>query len=342
MSKWSKQGLATALALSLVGAVVLWGEEVKTEPSGVAMTKAAQKFLATLSPAKQKKATFGYNDSERLNWHFIPRERKGLPLRELEGDALRAANELISSGLSKTGYDQALNIMSLEDVLYLLEPGNREERREKRNPGKYYLSIFDAPTLTGKWGWRLEGHHLSLNFTVENGVVIASTPEFYGANPGAIEAGPGRTVRVLGAEEDLARQIYKLCTPEQQKVVLINEDPPTEVRGPNEPQAKVDAPVGLLYSAMTADQQKLVGALITEYLRNMPADVSAKRRADLEQAGLDKLQFAWWGKPNRNQKHYYRLQGPTFIIEYNNVQNEANHVHSMWRDLRGDFAIPVK
>ncbi|HLJ11607.1 MAG TPA: DUF3500 domain-containing protein, partial [Planctomycetaceae bacterium] len=280
-------------------------------------------------------------------WHFIPRERKGLPLRDLEGNSLKAAQALVASGLSKSGYDQALDVMSLEEVLYLLEPGDRAERRERRNPGKYYISIFGMPSETGKWGWRVEGHHVSLNYTLDNGEVIGSTPEFFGANPALIDAGPGRSIRVLGTEEDLARQILKLCTPEQMKVAHVGANAPDDLRvGPNpqspSAQPETTPPSGLPASKMSGDQKKLLGELLSEYLKNMPADVSSRRRDTLMRAGIDNIHFAWWGQTERNERHYYRVQGPTFLIEYNNTQNNANHVHSYWRDLAGDFGIPLE
>jgi hypothetical protein len=237
--------------------------------------------------------------------------------------------------------------MSLEEVLYLLEPGDRAERRERRNPGKYYLSIFGTPSEKGAWGWRLEGHHISLNYTLDNGEVISSTPEFFGANPAFIDAGPERSIRVLGTEEDLARQILKLCTPEQAKIALIDTKAPDDLRvGPNpqapNPQPETTPPVGLPASKMSDDQKKLLAELLGEYLRNMPSDVSSRRRAALMQAGIDNIYFAWWGDTERNQRHYYRVQGPTLLIEYNNTQNTANHVHSYWRDMAGDFGIKLK
>jgi Protein of unknown function (DUF3500) len=311
------------------------------------MFEAAQKFRASLSKPQLDQASFGFDDPERLNWHFIPRPRKGLPLRDLEGDALRNAHALIASGLSKAGYDQTVSIMSLEEVLYLLEGGEREERRERRHPGKYYLSIFGTPSETGRWGWRVEGHHLSLNYTLDKGEVIGSTPEFYGANPAFIDAGPERAIRVLGPEEDLARQILKLCTPEQAKVAHVDPKAPDDLRGgnaqggPNTTQAEATPVVGLPASRMSADQKKLLGELLAEYLKNMPADISARRKDALLKAGMDSIHFAWWGDTERNKRHQYRVQGPTFLIEYNNTQNNANHVHSFWRDLAGDFGIPV-
>ena len=192
-----------------------------------------------------------------MNWHFIPRIRKGLPLRALEGAPLQAANKLIRSGLSEAGYDQVLNVMSLEEVLYLIEPGDRATRRENRNPGKYYISIFGEPSDTGVWGWRVEGHHLSLNFSIKDGQVIASTPEFFGANPGTIDAGKDRQIRVLGPEEDIARQILKLCTPEQQQICWVSKEAPGEVPGPNIPQPVVSDPVGLPVAKMSDDQEKV-------------------------------------------------------------------------------------
>ncbi|MBI3864634.1 MAG: DUF3500 domain-containing protein [Planctomycetia bacterium] len=346
-ARWIR--FAVPLVVAAAMGAILFAQGASQEPTGKAMLHAAQKFRESLTKEQLAQASFGYDDAERLNWHFIPRERKGLPLRDLEGAPLKLAHALIASGLSKSGYDQTVSIMSLEEVLYLLEtePKERTERRERRHPGKYYLSIFGVPSETGKWGWRVEGHHISLNYTLDKGDVIGTTPEFFGTNPALIEAGPGRAIRVLGPEEDMARQILKLCTPEQAKIAHIDTKAPDDLRvGPNaqapSPQPETTAPVGLAVSKMSADQKKLLGDLLTEYLANMPADVSARRRAALTQAGIDNIHFAWWGDTERNQRHYYRVQGPTFLVEYNNTQNSANHVHSYWRDFAGDFGIALK
>jgi hypothetical protein len=346
-TRWIR--FAVPLAVAATMGAILFAQGASQAQSGQAMLQAAQKFRDKLTKEQLAKASFRFDDAERLNWHFIPRERKGLPLRELEGDALKAAHALITSGLSKSGYDQTVSIMSLEEVLYLLEtePKERAERRERRDPGKYYISIFGAPSDSGKWGWRLEGHHISLNYTLDKGDVIGTTPEFFGTNPALIEAGPGRSIRVLGPEEDMARQILKLCTPEQAKIAHVDTKAPDDLRvGPNaqspSPQPETTPPVGLPVSKMSNDQKKLLADLLTEYLANMPADVSARRRESLMQAGFDNIQFAWWGETERNQRHYYRVQGPTFLIEYNNTQNSANHVHSYWRDFAGDFGIALK
>src|SRR5690606_32712448 len=151
------------------------------------------------------------------------RERKGLPLKQMEGETLRNAHALIQSGLSKSGYEQTLNVMSLEEVLYLLESGDRETRRKRRDPQNYYLTIFGKPGNSGLWGWRLEGHHLSLNYTIKDGEVVSSTPEFFGANPAFIDAGPKRSIRVLAPEEDIARQILKLASSDRQETIWISK-----------------------------------------------------------------------------------------------------------------------
>lgn len=339
MRRWKT--LVTTLLVGTAMVAALMAQAGKSEPSGKAMTEAAMAFLGSLSPEQAQQVKFGYDDPERLNWHFIPRVRKGLPIRDLEGQPLKLAHGLLQTGLSPAGYSQTMDIMGLEEVLYLLEAGERAERRERRDPRKYYFSIFGTPALTGTWGWRVEGHHISLNFSVKDGQVVASTPEFFGANPGLIDAGPGRSIRVLGAEEDLARQILKSCSPEQLKVTWIDKKAPGDLRGGGLPQPEISSPVGLQAKAMSADQKQILAQVMSEYLKNMPADVEQTRRGEVNAAGLDNIYFAWWGDQERNQPHYYRIQGPTFIIEYNNTQNEANHVHSMWRQLGGDFNIPV-
>jgi hypothetical protein len=314
----------------------------KDEPSGAEMTKAATKFLSTLTKDQTEKTSFNFDDKERLNWHFIPRERKGLPIKELEGAALKSAMALLRSGLSEAGYDQAVDVMSLEEVLYLLEGGDRETRRSKRDPRKYFVSIFGKPGNNGTWGWRFEGHHLSLNYVIIDGVVKSSTPEFFGANPGLINAGPKRAIRVLGPEEELGRSILKSCTPAQQKVCWIEKKAPDDLRGGGVAQPETTAPVGLPIGKMTDDQKKLMAELLNEYLKNMPSDIEKQRRNQINSAGLDNIYFAWWGSSEQNERHYYRVQGPTFLIEYNNTQQSANHVHSIWRNMSGDFNVAVE
>lgn len=308
---------------------------------GLTMASAASR-LAELLPADQKqKLHFPYDDPERLNWQFIPKDRNGIVLWDLTGDAREAAEELVKSGLSAAGYAKTLQVRSLEEVLYLFEDGDEAYRRQRRHPHKYHITVFGTPGPTGLWGWRFEGHHLSLNFSIKDGVVVSSTPEFFGANPGLINGGPGRNLRVLGRREDLARDILKACTDDQRKQMWISETAPDDIRGPGAPQPISDEAVGLKFSDMSTDQQKLLKELIGEYLSAMPVQVVRDRLKAIEDGGIDNIRIAWWGQSEPNQRHHYVVQGPSFIIEYNNTQNEANHVHAMWRNLGGDFNIPT-
>lgn len=341
MSMWSRGGLVAVIVVPVMAWLAVTAQDAPA-PVAPNMAKAANEFLQALTPEQKQLATFQYNDSERFNWHFIPRERKGIALRQLQGPAYEAALKLLASGLSPEGYEQALAVMSLEEVLYLVEGGDRVARREKRDPKKYYLSVFGTPAESGTWGWRFEGHHMSLNYTLADGKVVSSTPEFFGSNPANIEAGPGRQIRVLAAEEDLARQILNLSNPDMKKKMIVDTKAPDDVRGANKLQPELDQAAGVAYSALSEDQRQLLTQLLAEYLKNMPAEVSSERRRRLVQAGFEKIHFAWWGEEDRNKRHHYRIQGPSFIIEYNNTQSDANHIHSFWRDVAGDFAVPNK
>ncbi len=305
------------------------------------MAQAASRFVEVLDHSNQLKAIFTYDDPERLNWHFIPRERKGLGLWDLNGAALEAAEDLVRSGLSATGYHKVLEVRSLEEVLYLFEGGEEEARRQKRNPHKYYVSIFGAPGPKGLWGWRFEGHHLSLNFSVKDGKVVSSTPEFFGANPGLIDAGPGRSLRVLGSREDIARSILKAASESQRDKVWLSKEAPGDIRGGGVIQPIIAAAEGVSYSEMNPEQQQLLKKLIGEYLAAVPATVVRERMKMIEADGMDDIHFGWWGGSERNEPHHYVVQGKSFIIEYNNTQNEANHVHAIWRNLGGDFNLPA-
>jgi hypothetical protein len=327
--------VAVSMVILLVAAKS--GEE---RTSGLRMADAAKGFLGKLSPEQRAQATFRYDDAERLNWHYIPKPRKGIPLKALDPTARAAAREFIATGLSKQGYEQAVNVMSLDDVLYLLETDEWNARRERRDPLNYYLSVFGTPGDQGAWGWRLEGHHLSLNFSVQDGRVVSSTPEFFGANPAQLDAGPGRSLRVLGPLEDTAREIVRTCTPDQMKVIVVGKKAPNDVWSTNKLQPILMPEVGLLTSEMSKDQQALVRHLLAEYLKVAPTDIRAEREAQLEAGGFGKIRMAWWGSLKRDEKHAYRLQGPTFVIEYNNTQNNANHVHAVWRNTVGDLNQP--
>lgn len=309
---------------------------------GMAMTAAASGFLNSLDDDARAKATFDYDDPERVNWHFIPKERPGVGLWDLQGEALAAAEKFVSSGLSAAGYEKALQVRSLEEVLYLFEKGDERERRLKRHPHKYFICVFGTPSKTGRWGWRFEGHHISLNYVVDNGTIISSTPEFLGANPGLIDAGPGRSLRVLGLREDIARQILKACPPDKVGQLWLSKTPPGEIRGPGAPQPVIDEAKGLKYSEMTKEQQGLLKKLLAQYLKAAPITVVKKRMQAINESGMDDITFGWWGGSELNEPHHYVVQGKTFVIEYNNTQNKANHVHSFWRNLAGDFALPAK
>ena len=312
------------------------------DQSAVKMATAANALLSELNDEQKSVCQFRLEDPERLNWHFIPRERKGLAFRDLEGKVFKNARTLLAVGLSGAGYEKVLKVMSLEEVLYLIEGGEEAKRRDRRHPHKYHISIFGTPGKTGRWAWRVEGHHVSLNYLIEDGRFISSTPEFLGANPGAIAAGPGRALRVLGDREDLGRQILKSCSETQKKTAWIDKKAPKEIRTPGKLQPEVGKPVGLAFSDMSKQQQETFRKLLQTYMIAAPPEIAKKRLKDIEAGGIGKVHFAWWGGAELNEPHHYRIQGPTFIVEYNNVQNDANHVHSIWRNVGGDFGIPLK
>lgn len=310
--------------------------------AGQQMIQAAERFLQVLDHSQKLQATFDYDDPERINWHFIPRDRLGIGLWDLNGAAKDAANDLVKTGLTAAGYEKVLQVRSLEEVLYLFEGGEEAVRREKRHPHRYYVSIFGNPAAKGLWGWRFEGHHLSLNYSVKDGKIVSSTPEFFGANPGLIDAGPGRSLRVLGKREDLARQILKASPDQQQAKLWISKEAPDDIRGGGVAQPIVDDSKGVAYAEMTPEQQQLLKQLLAEYLAAMPASVVRERMQQINDAGMDSIHFAWWGGSELNEPHHYVVQGKTFIIEYNNTQNSANHVHAIWRNLAGDFNLPAE
>jgi hypothetical protein len=302
------------------------------------MAEAATTFLAALSPEQRAKATFPVADDERLDWHYIPRPRRGLPMKEMDGSQQQLAHVLLSSGLSRRGYAKAVTIMSLERVLGQLEgPG----RRFARDPQLYYVTIFGTPSDTAPWGWRVEGHHVSVNMLVVEGRRIAPTPNFFGANPARIPSGTQTPelggLRILAAEEDLARRLLSALDGPRRQRAVIAAQAPDDILTRAERRISPDAPSGLATAEMGEAQSRLLLDLVQEYISRMPEDVADTRMNRIEKAGTANIHFAWAGEEQPGRPHYYRLQGPSFLVEYDNTQNDANHIHSVWRDAEGDW-----
>jgi hypothetical protein len=295
------------------------------------MAEAANEFLATLTKEQAAEASFELKDDERINWHFIPRERNGLTMKKMRDDQREMAFLLVNSALSHRGYKKTLTIMSLERVLHELE--NNSPRRDA---GNYFISIFGEPGAK-VWGWRFEGHHLSMNFTIADGKV-SGTPSFFGGNPGEIKDGPRKGLRVLGREEDLGRALAKSLTDEQKKsAIVLGNQVPKDILTSAEKKVDPLEPDGLAQAAMTDAQKKILAELIEEYVGTHRASLAKADMEKISQAGIEKVSFAWAGSTEPGEAHYYRVQGPTFLLEYDNIQNGANHPHAVWRDFNGDF-----
>jgi hypothetical protein len=310
-------------------------------PSPAAMEVAATKFLESLTPEQRQQATFPFDGNERTHWHFIPTEmfpRNGLTIKLMNPSQRERAHDLLKAGMSQRGYMTATQIMQLENVLAAIESAQPPTgNRFVRDPERYFFSIFGTPSTRNTWGWRVEGHHVSLHFTVVNGTVAAGSPSFFGSNPAEVRSGPKKGTRILGPEEDAARTLVESLDASQREKAIINTTAPNDIV--TMASVKVDplSPVGIPASALTPDQRALLRKLIDVYTGYMADDIAADRLTRIEKAGWDKIAFAWAGSLERGQKHYYRVQGPTFLIEYDNTQNDANHIHSVWRDFNGDF-----
>jgi hypothetical protein len=304
--------------------------------SASVMTDTAKAFLASLDPEQRARATFQFQDEERFAWHYIPKVRKGLPLKDMNSAQKHLAHALLSAGLSQRGYIKAITIMSLDEVLRILEQG----KGPVRDPEGYFFSVFGEPSETGTWGYRIEGHHLSQNFTITNGKVQGA-PSFFGDNPAEVREGPRKGLRVLAHEEDLGRAFVQSLTAEQKKTAILSGDAPADILTTNSRKAALKGqPSGISAAKLDAHQKELLQNLLDEYCYNMPEQVAQAREEQIKKAG-NNLYFAWTGGEQPGQPHYYRIQAPAFLIEYDDTQNNANHIHSVWRDFEGDFGLDL-
>ena len=336
----------TALRLTVAATlmtVFTGGAIIASQKSAATMAKAATGFLDSLTPEQKAKAAFPFDSDERLRWHFIPNEmfpRKGLMIKDMNETQRRLAHDLLRSGLSARGYLKVTSIIELEDILKVVETGGKMAR----NKEEYWFSIFGMPGAKGQWGWRVEGHHVSLRFAVVDGATthtVASSPMFLGTNPAEVQDGEKKGLRVLSAEEDAARTLVMALPANLQQQAIVNAVAPGDILTMNNNDITPLKDQGVRYAALPAKQQALLTQLIEVYTSNMETDIAAERMAKIKAAGLDKVRFAWLGETDKGKKHYYSVQGPTFLIEYDNTQNDGNHIHSVWRDFNGDFGRDI-
>ena len=313
------------------------------------LSDAASSWIGSLDDSQKAKGVLEYDAPQRTVWNFVPLEsRKGLPLREMNADQQKVAMSVLEQALSQAGYQAATKIMSLEGVLRKLEGPGREEWRD---PVKYYVTIYGKPAADATWGMSFEGHHLSLNFVMKGNRVIESTPQFMATNPAELKDNYGegfpKGLRVLAQEETVAFDLVNSLSDEQKKQAVIADKALAELRGPNTPQPVDEPAIGVSYSALNDAQKQMLKDLLNVYCGKMLQDVAQERMTLIEKSGWDKLQFAWAGPTKPGIGHYYRVQGPTFLVEFVNTQpdaagNIANHIHCVWRDMTGDFNLQAK
>jgi hypothetical protein len=299
----------------------------------------AENFLNSLDASQKSKAQYTFDDKERFNFHFVPRTRNGIRLRDLNETQRQKAFDLLRASLSEQGFKKATAIIELENVLREVE--GRESSDTYRDPLNYSFTIFGTPSSSSPWGWRLEGHHITLNFSSIDSSLQSSTPSFFGSNPAIVPSGTEKGKQILKQETDLGFSLVNSLSPDQLSKARFSESAPSDIITGNDRYAKELSPKGLSYREMDGTQKNQLMELLDVYVKNYAFGFSSKLMDKIKKAGIENLYFAWAGSLKPGAGHYYRIQGPMLLIEYDNTQNNANHVHSIVRDLTNDFAEDI-
>ena len=308
----------------------------RADETGSAMADAARRFVTALEPNQVGRATFPFESPERLNWHWIPRPRNGLPIKDLKPDQRALAFALLDTGLSTKGAIRAATIMSYEEMLRVEEHGTGPVR----DPELYFLSVFGTPGDDSGWGWRIEGHHLALNFTLKGSKVVCGTPFMFGSNPAEVKSGPRKGLKNLDEIDAPANKLAASLSEDQRKAAVANPVAPEVTVTPNPAQAPVSAPEGIAAEKLEPTQRDLLTQVLEAYAANFPEPVRAQL---LEQFAREpqSIHFAWYGPVDPTKNHAFHIQGPAFYIDFNNTQNGVNHIHTFYRSLLGDFGLPT-
>ena len=304
------------------------------------MREACTAFLGSLSKEQTTKATYSYEDGERVFWYYPPLNRHGLPLRDMDTKQRDLAYKVMATGLTEKSFEQAKLIIDHELVLGPLEK-EQGQVTFVRDPDLYYFTVFGDPGGTGPWGWRAEGHHLSLHFSIWGDKVISVTPFFFGANPAEVRKGSKSGLRILGSREDIAFELVDSLDQRQRNSAIIYEKAPLDILTYNSSKVSLPREEGLSASRMSGTQKEILISLVSEYVGQVCTDVYQERLGAIKEHGIDGFRFAWAGPTERNQEHYYRIHGGDFLVEFDNRQDGANHIHSVWRNVENDFAQDI-
>ena len=338
--------LSRSRILSLAMCMLLAPAAARAHDPAEEMAEAAGRLLQSLDEQQRKLAVYPLTDEERRNWHFVPDKfiqpmpkRFGLPLERMSADQTALVHALLASALSHRGYLTAMTIVSLERVLFELEGQN-----PIRNPQLYYVTLFGVPGDPKAWGWRFEGHHLSINVTLVAGKLYAVTPSFFGANPAEIKSGPRQGLRALRDEEDLGRTLMTSLDDSQRQKALLSGEAPADIITKESRQVDrgdFSPAQGVAAVDLTDEQRQLLLKLVHIYAEKFRPEIVAQIHERTKLFDMADVFFAWAGGLERGQGHYYRVQTPRFLFEYDNTQNDANHVHAVWRDFDGDFGVDL-
>jgi hypothetical protein len=345
MSFTRKAGRLAAVGFSLTAggglALVLSGTG-NSQTVGVSGPEvvAARQFLASLPDELRESATFPLDSEQRTGWHFVPRERVGVSLLQLDDRQSELLGPLLATALSPEGLLSVRGVLKHENILRRVETEAGIDA-SRRDPGLYYTSVFGKPGGGRPWAWRFEGHHLSLNVTLVPPLAPMIGPVFIGANPARVLSGPQTGLRLLAAEEDLGRELVGMLGGENRKTAVIRDTAFADIVTGNDPKVRPLELEGLAAADMSPAEQQQLRRLIELYFGRLTPASANDARMRLERAGFGKVRFAWAGGLESGQKHYYRVHGPTLLIEYDNTQNDANHIHTVYRDLDNDFGGDV-
>ena len=345
--------MVNRIVLILISIFLLIQDKVEGQTSYDQEIKtAADSLIKTLSPLQKRSALLAFNDTARIKWNNLPvgmRARAGISVGDMTEQQRRLLHRILSASLSSQGYLKATGIMHLDNLLnmwvdtaYSRHDFNDTVRQIlvdlKWSHRNYYLAFFGLPS-DANWGFKIEGHHLSVNLTF-TGDKISVTPWFIGTDPAEMQMTQYAGWRVLGQEEDLGIKLINILTADQQQIATRNTEVPGDMITGAESGKRLIDYWGIKGGQLDKKQKAVLLYIIREYVFNMEYEKATEEYDKIIKAGVDNIYFGWIGPYDEYRQHYFVLNGPTFLIEFDNAggpRGSANHIHTIWREKGNEF-----